>query len=193
MFSNILTTINWVDILVVCIMGRIIFIGLKSGFITELFKLGGVLLATFVALHFCGRLGEIFHKHLWVPSGAQSVVAFIVLWSLIVLAFKFLRDGSLAVIKMEAQPTIDKWGAAIIATFRGFLICSLVFICLVLTGNKYMSKKVRHSFTGFYLVDLAPSIYNAVFDGFIGKLFPREEKNKELLSLKDIDLKEKKK
>ena len=192
MFSNILTTINWVDILMVCLMGRVIFIGVKNGFVTELFKLAGGLFATFVAFHFYGRLGELLHKYFWVPAGGQNVTAYVLLWSVVVLAFKFLRDGWMLIIKMEAQPAIDKWGAVIVATFRGLLICSLVFVLFLLTGNKYMSKKARHSFTGFYLIDLAPSIYNAVYDGFVGKLFPHEEKNKEALSLKDVDVKEKK-
>ena len=48
-----------------------------------------------------------------------------------------------------------------------------------------MRKMSIRSFTGFYLIDLAPHAYRGIYDGLITKYFPGEPFNKQAMNLKD--------
>ena len=193
MFPEFLTNINWIDILMGCILARVIYISIKNGFITEFFKLLGILLATFLSLHFYVRLGDFFHAKLWMSRDFGNMVAYLILWILTVVVMKFVHDGWTLIFKTQAVPSIDKWGGFILGITRGLLICGLVYTLLFLTRNPYFGKKAKDSFLGFYLVDLSPNVYSGFFDGFIGKFFPDERKNNDVFLLTDIKEKSKRK
>ena len=48
MLTDFFSRINWIDVLMVGIIFRILFIGLKSGFINEAFKLLGSIFSVFI-------------------------------------------------------------------------------------------------------------------------------------------------
>src|SRR5438067_2037484 len=49
-FTHILASINWIDVFMLVLFIRIVFIGVKTGFVTELFKLFGILFASVESL-----------------------------------------------------------------------------------------------------------------------------------------------
>ncbi len=52
MLMDFLKSLNWVDILMALVFARIIFIGIKTGFMIEFFKFWGVLFSTVISLHY---------------------------------------------------------------------------------------------------------------------------------------------
>ena len=193
MSFQFLSSFNWVDILIIVIAARVIFIGAQKGLVIELFKLIGIFLTTFFTLHFYIRLGKFLHKFLFIPVFLEETISFIFLVILFIVIFKFIRDGFLLLIKAEAQPTINQWGGAIVGSLRSILICGLIINLFFVIGTKYLANKAQNSFFGYYLVDLSPKIYEACYKGFVSKLFPNEEYNKEVFSLKNPSEKKKEK
>ncbi len=193
MFPDFITNINWIDIVMGCVLARAIYIGVRTGFVIEFFKLLGIVLGTFLALHYYVRLGDFLHTKLWMPAEMVNIIAYLLLWILAVLVMKFIRDGWMLILKTQANPVIDKWGGFILGIIRGLLICGLVYTLFFLTRNPYLGKKSKDSFLGFYLVDLSPNVYSGCFDGFISKFFSDEKRNNDVFKLKDIEEKPKKK
>ena len=177
MFSKILSNLNWIDIVLVVIVLRVIYIGLKQGFVIEFFKLLGTFVASFIILHYYSAFGQVIHVYAFIPQAVQHAIAFLLLWFLVVLIFKFIRDGWMLLFKGEAHPAIHKWGGFSFAVLRAALICGLTFLLIFMSGNSYLIKTAKQSYLSPYLADISPKIYGICFDNFVGKLFPNERKN----------------
>ena len=52
MLTHLIKSINWIDAALILLFIRMIFVGVKNGFISELFKSIGVVTAVFVSLHY---------------------------------------------------------------------------------------------------------------------------------------------
>jgi uncharacterized membrane protein required for colicin V production len=184
MFNEILSNVNWVDILIGFIIVRSVYIGASRGLVIELFKLLGIFFATFITLHYCGKLAALFQGNVGIPLWIVELLAFLILWFAVVLIFTLIREGWLLLLKVEAATAIlDKWGGGLLGLIRGLLVCGMTILLLLISGNGYLETSVHQSFSGFYLMDLSPQVYSASYDGLVKKLFPDEKKNTDILKL----------
>ena len=185
MFREILSSVNWIDILIGCIVARGVYIGEKKGAVVELFKLCGMLFGTFIILHYYMRFAQSLHKMTAIPIAVNRFLSFIFLWLIVVVVFKIIREGWMVIFKPKDPSTASKWGGAFLAFVRSSLVCGLMFLLIFASGNEYLRTKARNSFTGFYLADFSPSIYEFIYNGVISRLFPEEQKNNDVFRLKD--------
>jgi len=187
MFRDILNNIIWLDILMGGIVLRCLFIGATRGLVVEILKLIGVLVAVFITQHYFVSFARFLHEFVAAPEFMAEILAFVVLWIIVVVLFKFLREGITLFLKKKDISNAKRWLGGLLGISRGVLICSLLFPLIFLTGSEYLNKTARSSFTGFYIVDLAPRMYSRIFDDIIKIFFPKEEKNNDVLNLKNID------
>ena len=52
MLTHLIKSINWIDVGLAVLLIRMIFVGVKNGFVSEFFKFLGVVVAVFVSLHY---------------------------------------------------------------------------------------------------------------------------------------------
>ena len=192
MLSDLLANFNWIDILVLCLITRIITNGSRSTILGEFLALVGAMCATFVTLHYYVRFGDWLNKNIFLPELVQEIFAFILLWLTAYLAFKLIISGWGLIFKASTPMGLTQWIGAIIATLRSFFVCGLVFMLFLLCGSEYLQKIARQSFSGFYLVDFAPRMYHIAYDEFVSKLFPGEPLNEKALDLAKAPGKKKK-
>ena len=190
MSLDILKNINWVDILIGAISIRIIYIGTKNGFIVEFFKWIGVLFSIFITFHYYSNLAKILQSRLPISGSIAQSLCFVLLWSLVFLMFKLIREGMMLMLKIQAHSLLDKWGGLLVSILRSILIGSLVLVFLQVLGVEYITKNVRKSFLNDYLFDIAPKVYEVSYDGFVDKFFPSEKLNLAVFKLKTVDLKD---
>ena len=190
MFSDILKTINWVDVLIFVISIRIIYIGIKNGFVIEFFKWVGVLFSIFITFHYYSELARLLKSRLPISEAIAQSLCFGLLWLLVFLIFKLIREGMMLMLKMEAHPLLDKWGGLLVSFLRSILIGSLALVFLQVLGVEYITKNVKKSFVNSYLFDISPKVYEAWYDGFVDKFFPSEKLNLSVFKLKNVDLKD---
>src|SRR4051812_18706090 len=120
MLTHFFKSINWVDIGLLFLLVRIIFIGVKNGFITEFFKFLGVLTAVFVSLHYYSGLSAWLAQKTGFSGAFWEMVTLLALWFILMTAFKFLRDGILMLFKMETtHQGFDKYAGGVLAVGRG--------------------------------------------------------------------------
>ena len=184
MFLNLISSINWIDLLIIGFGVRIIYIGIKNGFVTELFKLAGVLCAIFITFHYYTGLAKLLHNHIPVSESLLVVSCFGVLLTLVLLLFKLIREGTMLIFKIQAHPLLDQWGGFVISILRSLLVGSLILISLQLFEIDYLQKNGKKSLFHPYLFDLSPKFYEGCYKGFVSKFFPNENLNPAVFKLK---------
>jgi uncharacterized membrane protein required for colicin V production len=183
MISDILSNINFIDILMALIIIRCIYSGATNGLVIEFFKLVGMIFATFITLHYFSAFGELLARLLPIPLHYMELISFLALWMVVVLVFKVIRDGWMLIIKTEAQEAFNKIGGALTGVFRGLLVCGMTVLVFFLSSNHYVIKSTNSSFSGSYLSSFSTGIYESCFDNVIGKFFPEEKKNLSALKI----------
>jgi uncharacterized membrane protein required for colicin V production len=174
---------NLVDLLMVCIVARGVYIGKKNGFVTEFFKLLGIFFATIITLHYYVRFGNFLSK-LLVPVAIQEILAYGILAVFITLLFSFIREGWLTILKVQIHDLVDYWGGLFISLIRVYLLCGLTILALIISGQQQLALNAKLSLSGQYLITSLPNIYKTSYTGFINKFFPQEPINNKVFHLK---------
>ncbi|MBM3255062.1 MAG: CvpA family protein [Candidatus Omnitrophica bacterium] len=173
--------LNWVDIVILILLARICYIAVKSGMLTELFKLLGVILSAYLSLHYYVLFSAYFVNRL----GLKNInTHFIGLFSFVLLAaagylvFLGLRILFVKFIKAESTPGLHRWGGIIVGLARGFLLASLVVFSLAISGSGYFYNSVKDSYSGRYWVNLSCGFYSNLWDNLASKFMTQEKFNK---------------
>ena len=181
---DFLTSLNWVDILLVAVCARAIFIGIQTGFIVEFFKSTGLLFAVFISNHYYSLIaGAIAEQVKLFELTSIQVFVFLTLWFLVTLIFKFIRDGIMMLFSIQANAQLDRWGGACIAVLRGLVVCSMVLFTLLLTQSPHVLKMAQRSYSKFIVSSLSTGIYTSVEQGIVAKFFPEEKLNEEAIEV----------
>ena len=182
-FIHILRSINWIDVAMLALLIRIVFIGVKTGFVTEFFKLFGVSFAVFVSLHYYTPLAVLLAKKINWSAEPLECAFFVLLVSLVVIAIKYLRDGFLMVFKFEtAHEGVNQWGAGVFSIIRALFLASLIMFGILLMRVDCLEKEVHTSVSQKLALKIAPNTYSYLFNNFVGKIFGREKSNQEAIN-----------
>jgi len=178
MLTHLIKSINWVDAALVFLFIRMIFVGVKNGFISEFFKFLGVVTAVFVSLHFYSFLAAWVAQKTNFSSDYWDLVIFAGLWLAVTLFFKLLRDGILILFKVETNHQgFDKYAAGILAVARGILVCSLTIFLILLAHNGPVTRMALHSYSYKIAGRAAVSTYSFLYNHLVDKLFAGEHYN----------------
>lgn len=187
MLMDFIKSFNWVDILLVCVCVRAIFVGFKTGFITEFFKATGLIFAIFVTLHYFSTLTVLFAaqvKLFELPTVA--ILMFLALWAATTYIFKLIREGLMMVFSIQAHPAVDKWGGAFLSSLRGVVVASMVFYVILLSYNPDVIRVAQDSLARQVVSYLPTGIYTGIFNGFVVKFVPGEKISNEALLVPEI-------
>lgn len=168
---------NWVDLIILVVFLRILFVAYRTGLIIELFKLIGAFLAVFFSLHYYSRISDTISSVITLSAESADVISLIFLTVVIIIAFKFVREAFFILFKIEPKSIIDKWGAMILGIFRASLISGLVIMILFFTSSRYIKNSVTSSIIGKKILNFSPRVYSSCFKGIVVKLFPKEKLN----------------
>ena len=191
-FITFLKQLNWIDLIVLILLFRIMLISLKTGIGAEIFKVLGTLTAAYVSLHYYISISGYFSERLGLDHVLVECLIFIILASLGYSFFLLLRLLLKRFINMEVVPTISRWGGLILGIFRAFLLGSLILYFFLATANPYLRKSMKTSFSGMGLVYLAPSVYDHLWYGVISKLAVHEKFNSAVFEIEKDNSKKKK-
>lgn len=180
MLSNIITHLNWVLILMILMVTRICYVGIKNGLPAEFFKLLGVLCATYLASHYFTVISDFISERFNTSVLPLDFLDFLI-FVLIVLAthliFLVLREAFARFIKMEAVPKINKIGGFILSLARGLLWAGLISFMLVISTVGYLKQSVKNSFSGSRLFKVTPITYSWLWNNVMSKFMTQEKFN----------------
>ncbi len=178
MITHLIKTINWVDVALAFLFIRMIFVGVKSGFIAEFFKFLGVVAAVFVSLHFYSFLAAWAAQKTNFSQDYWDLAVFASLWLGVTFFFKLLRSGILILFKVETNHQgFDKYAAGVVAIGRGILVCSLTIFLVLLANKPALTRMTLHSYGYKIAGRAAVGTYSFLYNNLVDKLFTGEHYN----------------
>lgn len=184
MLTQFFKSINWVDVALAALFIRVVFISVKTGFITETFKLLGVLAGLYLALHYYEYLATLVAQKTTLPIESWEFIFFVAIWGLAVLIFKFMRDGVLLLFKVETtHQGFDKYGAGVLGVLRAILLCSMTVFTLLLMEHPVVHRQVVSAYGYKATAKVAPNTYSFMFNNLIGKLFEGQKFNADVYAV----------
>jgi uncharacterized membrane protein required for colicin V production len=188
MLTHLIKSINWIDAALVFLFIRMIFVGVKNGFISEFFKFLGVVAAVFVSLHFYSYYAAWVAKKTNISWIYWDLVMFAFLWFAVMFIFKLLRDGFLILFKVETNHEgFNKYAAGMVAVARGILVCSMSIFLILLTSNVALKRMALHSYSYKIAGRAAVSTYSFLFYNIVEKLYVEQHYNSATAGVLDPD------
>lgn len=179
MFDAILQ-FNFIDIIIIILSLRICYISFKMGLPVELFKLLGVIFATYIALHYYTSLSDIIQRSFLpkeMPLEFLDFLVFIVLVLGAYSGFVVLRSMFYRFIKLEASPRLSQFGGLILGLARVFFTTGLLVYILMISSVKYLNDSVKFSYFGSRSYAVAPKIYGWLWGNIVSKFSVKEKFN----------------
>lgn len=177
MEKELVNQLNWVDVFVFIAFLRIILISYRHGFVIEVFQLLGTIVSIFIAFHSYDKLAGLISSHSPIPIDFSSFFSFVFLIVLILVLFKFCREGFLFVIKIQPLAVLDKWGSVALGIVRAAFVSSIILVTLLISAIGYFQQSAERALSSRYLLDLAPKAYAFMFDSIYSKFSLQEEAN----------------
>jgi membrane protein required for colicin V production len=161
---NIISKLNWVDILIVTVVLRISYVAYKDGLSHEIFPLIGSVGTAVLSLHYYRNLSQyIYQNAVKLPMRLLDFLSFVILLIVIGLIFKLLRVISDKIIKVTWHPLVEKAGGLIVGFARGSVVVSILLVILSLMPLSYLQWSIRdRSLMGMGFLRIVPGIYARV-------------------------------
>lgn len=159
----------WVDwfALLFVIIG--IAYGIQNGFMSELSEILQIIVVIFLTFFFYdATLAFMLKWKKYIPISTDLIEAFtyvaigISLWILLAFLYKFLRKF----FHMKVAKELRVIGGAVLGSAHLFIIFSFICQALILMPFAEIKKpfEAGQSFTGVYLKELAPKIYESILN-----------------------------
>lgn len=161
---EIVSRINWVDILVLILMVRMSFAALREGLSHEIFPFIGTIAIAVFSMFYYARIGSFLSQNLGnMPIQIANFFSFLVIIAVLGFLVKFLRAVLDNIVKVQWHPLIEKFGGIIVGMAKAYIITSLVLICLALMPLSYLQWSIRDkSLTGKYVLSAVPELYSRI-------------------------------
>lgn len=142
--SEILSRINWVDILILLLLFRISYVGFIRGLGSEIIPFLGILVALIISLHYYSKWGKFITSHTPIPIAFSELLSFLGLVFVIKYIFHLIESliaGKIVTINIASL--YDNIGGLIIGAIRGILLVSLVLIALDIAPFDYIDYSIN--------------------------------------------------
>ena len=161
---EILTKINWVDVLVLILVLRTSYVSLQDGLSHEILPLVGSVCMLVFSLHYYLKIAAFFYNNgLNLSLELLRLASFILVAICIGILFRFIKVLIDKIIKVTWHPVIERFGGLLAGLMRGAILTSTVLIIIVLIPLSYLQWSVRDkSLTGIYFLRIGPVIYEKV-------------------------------
>ena len=175
--------INWVDVLIGCVIARGIYLGLKSSFFNELFKFLSLLPTTIITVHYYNRFALFLKDKVIFLQEHNQVFSFVFIPLVSIALLTLTRDGWWLLFKREPNAVIDKWGGLFFSLCKTYLVCGLIWLGMVGSGEEILRQGAGQSLSTFFFDNSSFGLYKKFYDGVIINIAPNEPINEPLLKL----------
>lgn len=167
---EIISKLNWIDILVIIIFLRTSYVSFHDGLSHQVLPLIGSAVSVVVSLYYYSKIALLMGGHL--PAfglRAMELVAFLAIVFIVGLVFRVIKFVLDKIIKVSWHPAIEKLGGLLTGLVKATVVVSIVLIAISLVPASYMQRSIKdRSLTGMWFLAVGPSIYDkasAVFPG----------------------------
>jgi hypothetical protein len=160
---EILKDINWLDIAVLILVLRAIYIGSKRGLTAELFNFLGILVSLVAAVLWYGRTADVLIINFKLPVWLSQFLCFVIIAQLIRMLFKYGLALLLKVLNVQFIPQLERIGGGIMGLARGIVLSGIIILAIGIIPNIYLRESIElKSFTGNFLLRSTERIYESL-------------------------------
>jgi uncharacterized membrane protein required for colicin V production len=157
---EIIKNINWLDIIVLVLVVRGVYMGAKRGLTAELFNFFGIIISLILAIQWYSRVADVLILNFSLPIWLSKFLCFVVITQIIRITFKYSLALLLKILNIQFIPQLEKIGGGIIGLGRGVIAAGILILALSFIPNDYMKESIRaKSFTGNFLIRVTERIY----------------------------------
>jgi len=157
---EILQNINWLDIVVLVLLIRGLYIGMKFGLTAELFNFFGILTSLVCAVLWYSSAADVLIVNFKLPIWLSQFLCFIIIAQLVRFVFKYGLVLLLKVLNVQFIPQLERIGGGIIGLCRGIILSGIMVLAVSLIPSDYLRDSIEtKSFTGRFLVKAVKSTY----------------------------------
>jgi len=172
---------NWLDLVSLLIIIRVIYIAVSKGFVVEFFKIIATLAGIFFSFQFYTDLGNFFLNHLpFLGKDVAFLLGFVLIFSVIWLLIRYLRTILTFLFKVEPHTIIERWFSLFLGILRASLLISLMLFGIYLLNTEYLNRSSETSLSFHLLRKFAPKTYLFIGNS-LSKVFPKIETNSQNL------------
>jgi uncharacterized membrane protein required for colicin V production len=188
MILNMLKNFNWLDICILIIIFRVLYIAIKTGFTTEFFKFSGVICAVYLSMHYNTAIADFIRSRIPVEDKMPlEFLDFLVFLTLAIggnFVFVLLRNAVSNLIKIEAVSTLNKWGGLFLGALRSLLLVSIIIFALIISSIPYLKQSVKNSYLGPRVISVGVDTYSFLWNSIFSKFAASEKVNSAALEAK---------
>lgn len=170
---------NYLDIILIILLGLGLVRGFSNGFVRELTSLAALILGIFGAIKFSDLTSSLLIEHFKLSGNYLPVLSFAITFIVIIIAVHFIGDLLDKFSKIPVLSTVNRLSGMVFGLLKTALIVSILLVILGALDNLagFLPKdKIRKSFLYEPVYNLAPLIFhNFHFDEY---RFPADNKKK---------------
>ena len=161
---EILSGVNWVDILALILVVRTSYVALNDGLSHEIFPLIGSICMLVFSIHYYTKMALFFHENgFTLPIDILNLISFALIAFCIGVLFRFIKVIVDKILTVSWHPLIEKFGGLLAGILRGAILTSTVLVIISLIPLPYLQHSIRErSLTGRYFMKIGPSIDSRV-------------------------------
>ncbi len=170
---------NWIDFIIVIILGISLIRGFTDGFVREAASLAALILGIWGAIRFsnltAGKLDD------WFDMTGQyvGIIAFLVTFGIIVVSIHFVGIFVDKIVKAVSLGFLNRLLGMVFGLLKSTLILSVFFVILnAIDARRPFLPKEKIEGSMFYnrISDFAPSLFPVIGEGDFRKSFDRIKK-----------------
>lgn len=171
---------NWIDVLLILLGLRILWVSLKAGFIVEFFKLLATVVSVYLSLHYYISLANFIRKVAGIDFIPEDLFSFFWFCFLAITGYmlvSFLKEFISRLFKAEAVENVNRWGGFVLGFLRAYLICGFMLFIMVVSGVAYFKTSIKNSYSGRFFIRAPIVTYRGLWYGTISKFLVEEKYN----------------
>lgn len=161
---ELITKINWVDVLVAILMLRISYVAFRDGLSREILPFIGSVLIMVLAMQYYTILGGSISRNIMnMPIELANFLSFLVLVVALGFLVRLLRILLDKIVKVQWHPIMEKFGGLAVGIMKAYVVTGIVVMTLSLMPLSYVQWSIKdQSLTGKYILRTGPQIYDRV-------------------------------
>lgn len=160
---EILKAINWLDVVVLFLLIRCVFLGIRSGLTIELYRFIGTVLSLAIAIHWYSQVGDILIANLGLPAWLSDFLSFITITLLIRSIFKYGLALLIKLLNMQFVSPLERPGGGAAGLARGIFATGVLVLALSFFPSDFIKESLYDkSFSGAFLVEAMQRTYKSL-------------------------------
>jgi membrane protein required for colicin V production len=170
---------NWIDLVIVILLGLSVITGFTNGFVKEVASLAALILGIWGAVKFSTFTAAKLYE--WFDMSGQyvGIIAFLVTFLIIVVIIHFIGVLADKFIDAISLGFLNRILGMVFGLLKSVLILSVIFVILnALDARHPFLPKEKIEQSRFYnpISDIAPAIFPVIGEGGFGQSFDRFKK-----------------